>query len=46
MLGGKKFGFNDEVIAETTAYSVGLEQSYFWERIHKIEKSIGLSLSN
>jgi len=37
-LGGKKFGSNDEVIAETNTYFEGLEQSYFLEGIQKIEK--------
>lgn len=37
-LGGKRFGSNDDVIAETNAYFEGLERTYFLDGIQKIEK--------
>jgi len=36
-LGGKKFSFNEEVIAAVNAYFEGLETSYFSEGIKKLE---------
>lgn len=38
MVRWKKKGSNDEVIAETSAYFEGLEQSSFLERLQEIEK--------
>jgi len=37
-LGGKRFGSNEEVIAETNAYFEGLEKTCYLEGIKKLEK--------
>lgn len=37
-LGGKRFGSNNKVIAQTNAYFEDLDKSYDWEVVQKFKK--------
>ena len=45
MLRGKRFGSNDEVIAETNAYFEGKEKNRFTKAVSKDWKSVGMIVS-